>query len=144
MCMCVCPCCGVRSISQIMTQFCYQIGSNVIFVSVEWDRNVCNWQYIKLLVHFRKLLTLVPKMAWSSPLTISSLPLPLCHENQQRSLKSFYEILFMWLKQRWRAGDVRLSSCLSLSESFLLFFFSCHTWQQHHKTLVLRLGWILT
>lgn len=35
---CVCPCCGVRNISQIMTQFCYQIGSNVISVSVERGR----------------------------------------------------------------------------------------------------------
>lgn len=44
-----------------MTQFCYQIGSNVIFVSVEGDRNVCNWQYIKLLVHFQKIADFIAK-----------------------------------------------------------------------------------
>lgn len=36
----------------------------------ERDRNVCNWQNIKLLVHFIKLLTLVLKMARCSPLTV--------------------------------------------------------------------------
>lgn len=37
----------------------------MIFVYVDGDRNVCNWQYIKLLIHFIKLLTLLLKMVWS-------------------------------------------------------------------------------
>lgn len=48
---CVCPCCGVRNISQIMTQFCYQIGSNVIFVSVEREREREGQKCVQLAVH---------------------------------------------------------------------------------------------
>ncbi len=92
----------------------------------ERDRNVCNWQYIKPLVHFRKLLTLVPKTKWCSPLRLSSL---FAFMTINKKSKPPSKILSLWLKQQWWAEKV------TLSWQIIFRFLSRHIHQHYNKTL---------